>query len=42
MAERPSLVEVTDLARWFEVSPPLLERVIEGRERQWLKAVDGV
>jgi peptide/nickel transport system ATP-binding protein len=36
------LVEVTDLARWFEVSPPLLERVIERRERAWLKAVDGV
>jgi peptide/nickel transport system ATP-binding protein len=36
------LVEVTDLARWFEVSPPLLERLIERRERAWLKAVDGV
>jgi peptide/nickel transport system ATP-binding protein len=36
------LVEVTELARWFEVSPPLLERVIERRERAWLKAVDGV
>ena len=37
-----ALVEVTDLARWFEVSPPLLERMIERKERVWLKAVDGV
>src|SRR5947209_4869833 len=36
------LVEVKDLARWFEVSPPFLERVIERRPRLWLKAVDGV
>jgi peptide/nickel transport system ATP-binding protein len=36
------LVEVADLKRWFEVSPPLLERVIERKERAWLKAVDRV
>jgi peptide/nickel transport system ATP-binding protein len=36
------LVEVRDLARWFEVSPPFLERALERRERRWLKAVDGV
>ena len=31
-----------DLARYFDVSPPLLNRVIEGVPRQTLKAVDGV
>jgi peptide/nickel transport system ATP-binding protein len=36
------LLRLDDLARWFEVSPPLLERIIERRERRWLKAVDGV
>jgi peptide/nickel transport system ATP-binding protein len=40
--EGAPLVEISGLARWFEVSPPLLERVIERRERRWLKAVDGV
>ncbi|HZS81519.1 MAG TPA: oligopeptide/dipeptide ABC transporter ATP-binding protein [Stellaceae bacterium] len=47
MADRPSataepLVEVADLARWFEVSPPFLDRLIERGSRRWLKAVDGV
>jgi peptide/nickel transport system ATP-binding protein len=36
------LVEAVDAARWFEVSPPFIQRVIERRERRWLKAVDGV
>jgi peptide/nickel transport system ATP-binding protein len=36
------LLRLDDLARWFEVSPPLLERLIERSERRWLKAVDGV
>ncbi|HEX3498271.1 MAG TPA: oligopeptide/dipeptide ABC transporter ATP-binding protein [Stellaceae bacterium] len=36
------LLRLDDLARWFEVSPPFLERVIERRERRWLKAVDGI
>jgi peptide/nickel transport system ATP-binding protein len=43
MAERAaSLLRLDDLARWFEVSPPILDRLIERRERRWLKAVDGV
>ncbi len=37
-----ALVEVTDLKRWFDVSPPWLNRVLEGRPRQVLRAVDGV
>jgi len=36
------LLRLDDLARWFEVSPPFLERLIERRPRRWLKAVDGV
>ena len=36
------LVELAGLKHWFEVSPPLLERMIERKERVWLKAVDGV
>jgi peptide/nickel transport system ATP-binding protein len=41
MAEAP-LVEVSDLARYFDVSPPLLNRLIERRPHAILKAVDGV
>jgi peptide/nickel transport system ATP-binding protein len=33
---------VVDLARYFDVSPPLLSRLIQRRGRQVLKAVDGV
>jgi peptide/nickel transport system ATP-binding protein len=36
------LVEVQDLARYFDVSRPWLNRVIEGQPRQILKAVDGI
>jgi peptide/nickel transport system ATP-binding protein len=36
------LLEVKDLARYFDVSPPWLNRVLEGAPRQILKAVDGV
>lgn len=41
MTER-SYVEVNDLRRVFDVSKPWLNRVLEGGERQYLKAVDGV
>ncbi len=37
-----SLVEVRDLAKTFDVSPPWLNRVLERRPRQWVHAVDGV
>jgi len=35
-------VEVKDLRRVFDVSKPWLNRVLEGGEKQYLKAVDGV
>jgi peptide/nickel transport system ATP-binding protein len=35
-------VQVRDLRRVFDVSKPWLNRVLEGGERQYLKAVDGV
>ena len=41
MTER-SYVEVKDLRRVFDVSKPWLNRVLEGGEKQFLKAVDGV
>ena len=36
------LVQAHDLARTFDVSPPWLNRVLEGKPRQLLNAVDGV
>jgi peptide/nickel transport system ATP-binding protein len=41
MAEAP-LLRVEGLARYFDVSPPLLNRIVERRGRVILKAVDGV
>jgi peptide/nickel transport system ATP-binding protein len=37
-----NIVEVRELAKTFEVSAPWLNRVIEGRPRQFVHAVDGV
>ncbi|XHS80043.1 ABC transporter ATP-binding protein [Burkholderiaceae bacterium UC74_6] len=37
-----SLVRVRDLSKTFDVSAPWLNRVIEGRPRQFVHAVDGV
>lgn len=37
-----ALVQARDLARTFDVSPPLLNRLIERKGRQLLHAVDGV
>ncbi len=36
------LVQARDLAMSFDVSPPLLNRLLEGKPRVFLKAVDGV
>ena len=36
------LVRATDLAKTFDVSAPWLNRVLEGKPRQLLRAVDGV
>src|SRR6185312_3875117 len=37
-----TLVEVEGLKRYFDVSPPLLERVLQGKPRASVKALDGV
>ena len=37
-----ALVEVKDLAKTFDVSAPWLDRMIEGRPRQFVHAVDGI
>ena len=39
---RQPLVQAHDLARTFDVSPPWLNRVLEGKPRTLLHAVDGV
>jgi peptide/nickel transport system ATP-binding protein len=36
------LVELIDVAKYFDVSPPWLNRLLEGKSRVLLKAVDGV
>ncbi len=36
------LLQLTDVARYFDVSPPWLNRVLERKPRVLLKAVDGV
>lgn len=39
--DRP-ILEVEVLRRHFDVSPPLLNRLLEGRGRQFVKAVEGI
>ncbi|GAB5374666.1 MAG: dipeptide ABC transporter ATP-binding protein [Acuticoccus sp.] len=41
MSEKP-ILEVDDLHKWFDVSKPAMQRVIERLPRMTLKAVDGV
>jgi peptide/nickel transport system ATP-binding protein len=41
MADHP-LLQVNDLKRHFDVSPPALERLLHGKERVAVKALDGV
>ncbi len=41
-ADGEALVDIAGLVRHFDVSPPLLNRVIEGRGRAVVKAVDGI
>ena len=36
------LLELIDVARYFDVSPPWLDRLLERKDRAILKAVDGV
>lgn len=42
MTHEAPLVQVKDAARWFDVSAPWLERVLSGKPRTMLRAVDGV
>ncbi|MCW5773944.1 MAG: ATP-binding cassette domain-containing protein [Rhodospirillaceae bacterium] len=41
-AEKPPLLEVQDLARYFRVAAPWIERVLGRQQVRLLKAVDGV
>ena len=41
-ATAAALVEVRDLAKTFDVSPPWLNRVVERKPRQFVHAVDGL
>jgi peptide/nickel transport system ATP-binding protein len=41
-AEGAPLLEVRDLRRYFDVSPPALQRVLRGTGRSIVKALDGV
>ncbi len=41
-ASGQAVLKVTGLKRYFDVSPPLLNRVLERQPRQILKAVDGI
>ena len=42
MAESAPLLEVTGLKRYFDASPPAVERVLQGKQRAWVKALDGI
>ncbi|HVC52442.1 MAG TPA: oligopeptide/dipeptide ABC transporter ATP-binding protein [Stellaceae bacterium] len=42
MADAPPLIEVVNLKRYFDVSPPPLERLLQRKPRAWVKALDGV
>jgi len=42
MADPDTILEVTDLKRHFDVSPPALERLLQGKHRASVKALDGV
>ena len=41
-AEKTPLLKLNNLKRYFDVSKPWLNRVLEGKPRQTLKAVDGI
>ena len=38
----PPLLRVDDLTRWFDVSKPLAQRLVEGAPRRLVRAVEGV
>ena len=37
-----ALLEVNGLKRYFDASPSAVERVLQGKERAWVRALDGV
>jgi peptide/nickel transport system ATP-binding protein len=37
-----ALVRASGIRRVFDVSPPLLTRLLEGKSRRWVRAVDGI
>jgi peptide/nickel transport system ATP-binding protein len=42
MPKQDVLLEVNDLKRHFDVSPPAVERLLQGKQRAAVKALDGV
>jgi peptide/nickel transport system ATP-binding protein len=42
MPDTDTLLEINDLTRHFDVSPPTLQRVLRGKARTMVKALDGV
>jgi peptide/nickel transport system ATP-binding protein len=42
MTDRDAVLQVEDLQRYFDVSPPALERLLQSKKRATLKAVDGI
>jgi len=42
LPEADTILEVTGLKRHFDVSPPALERLLQGKSRATVKALDGV
>ncbi|MBD3305438.1 ATP-binding cassette domain-containing protein, partial [candidate division KSB3 bacterium] len=41
-SQEAPLLRVSELKRYFDVSAPFLNRVLERQPRQFLKAVDGI
>jgi peptide/nickel transport system ATP-binding protein len=41
-AETAPLLRVEGLKRYFDASPPVLARLLQGKPRAWVKALDGV
>src|ERR1051325_9938039 len=42
MAETAPLLEVRGLKRYFDASPSAFERLLQGKPRLWVKALDGI
>jgi peptide/nickel transport system ATP-binding protein len=42
MAEPSPLLQVNGLKRYFDASPSAVDRLLQGKQRAWVKALDGV